>query len=75
MRNYDYMLEPPDDDDPPEEAYCPHCGECGEYEASVDVDEDTERPYYCGGGDWVCTNRNCPPEQNIDDEEEVEAVQ
>jgi len=65
--NWDYMLDPPDDEDPPDDAYCPICGEEGTYEADVDMDEDTGKPYYSGGGTWVCNNRSCPPE----DEEEV----
>lgn len=37
---------------------CPTCNECMEWESDVDVDEDTGRPYICGGF-WRCENRNC----------------
>lgn len=70
--NYDNWLQkdnPAEIPDIPDEGYCPHCGEEMECEADVDVCEETGRAFVCGGN-WICTNRNCPPEKEEEAEEE-----
>lgn len=71
MSNYDNWLtyDPAQDiPEPPDDAYCPHCGEEMEFDAAVDCDEETGRPYYCGGGSYNCTNKDCPPEKEEEQE-------